>query len=303
MVIYGLPEEEYFTVGHRACAGCGEAIAVRLLTKAAGKNTILVDSTGCMEVISTPYPETSWKLPWIHGAFENNSSIGTGVSAALKMQGKDDTKVVVFGGDGATYDIGMGCISGVFERGDNITYVCTDNEAYMNTGIQRSGATPLGASTTTSPDGKQSIGKQQWKKDMMHILAAHGSPYLAQASIGYLPDAYQKLKKAMETPGPTFVNLICTCVPGWRTDPAQTITVAKLGVETGVTPVYEIIKGKHTVTRPRDVDKLKPVEEYLKLQGRFKHILKPENKTQLDLIQKQVKENLALLLEYESKGL
>ncbi|MFH1126341.1 MAG: thiamine pyrophosphate-dependent enzyme [Candidatus Altiarchaeota archaeon] len=303
MTIFGLPEEEYFTVGHRACAGCGEAIAIRLITKAAGKNSILVESTGCMEVISTPYPETSWKLPWIHGAFENNSSIGSGVSAALKMLGKEDTKVIVFGGDGASYDIGIGCISGAFERGDNITYICTDNEAYMNTGIQRSGATPLGASTTTSPDGSKSIGKQQWKKDLMHILAAHSSPYLAQASIGYLPDAFQKLKKAMEIKGPTFVNLMCTCVPGWRTDPAISITVAKLGVDTGVTPIYEIINGKHKVTRPRDVEKLKPLEEYLKLQGRFKHLLKPENKPRLELIQKQVKENLAILLEHESKGL
>lgn len=303
MAIYGLPEEEYFAVGHRACAGCGEAIAIRLITKAAGKNSILVESTGCMEVISTPYPETSWRLPWIHGAFENNSSIGSGVSAALKSLGKEDTKVIVFGGDGASYDIGIGCISGAFERGDNITYICTDNEAYMNTGIQRSSATPFGASTTTSPDGSKSIGKQQWKKDLVHILAAHGSPYLAQASIGYLSDAFQKLKKAVETKGPTFVNLMCTCVPGWRTDPAQTITVAKLAVDTGVTPVYEVIRGKHKVTKPRDIEKLKPLEEYLKLQGRFKHLLKPENKPQLDLIQKQVKENLALLLEYESKGL
>jgi pyruvate ferredoxin oxidoreductase beta subunit len=303
MVIYGLPEEEYFAVGHRACAGCGEAIAVRLLTKAAGKNAILVESTGCMEVISTPYPESSWRLPWIHGAFENNSSIGSGVSAALKSLGREDTKVIVFGGDGATYDIGLGCISGAFERGDNITYVCTDNEAYMNTGIQRSGATPLGASTTTSPDGIKSTGKQQWKKDLVHILAAHNSPYVAQASIGYIPDAFQKLKKAMSTIGPTFVNLVCTCVPGWRVDSAQSIAVARLAVDSGVTPVYEIINGRHKVTRPRDVDKLKPLEEYLKLQGRFKHLLKPENKAQVELMQKRVRENLALLLEYESKGL
>jgi pyruvate ferredoxin oxidoreductase beta subunit len=303
MAIYGLPEEEYFAVGHRACAGCGEAIAMRLITKAAGKNSILVESTGCMEVISTPYPETSWRLPWVHGAFENNSCIGSGVSAALSVLGKEDTKVIVFGGDGATYDIGIGCISGVFERGENITYICTDNEAYMNTGIQRSGATPFGASTTTSPDGSKSVGKQQWKKDMMHILAAHGSPYCAQASIGYLPDAFQKLKKAMETKGPTFVNLICTCVPGWRTDPSQSIAVAKLAVDTGVTPIYEIINGKHKVTRPTDVDKLKPVEEYFKLQGRFKHLLKPENKPKLEFIQKHVRDNLSLLLEHASKGL
>jgi pyruvate ferredoxin oxidoreductase beta subunit len=303
MAILGLPEEEYFAKGHRACAGCGEAVAIRLITKAAGKNSIIVQSTGCMEVVSTPYPETSWRLPWVHGAFENNSAIGSGVSEALKILGKEDTKVVVIGGDGASYDIGLQCISGAFERGHNITYVCTDNEAYMNTGIQRSGATPYGASTTTSPSGKASIGKTEWKKDLAHILAAHGSPYIATASIGFHTDAFRKLKTAMETKGPTFVNILGTCVPGWRIDPSMSVEATKLAVQCGMFPLYEIINGKHKVTMPRDVNTLKPVEDYLKLQGRFAHLFKPERKEQeLALIQERVKENLQKLLKLEECG-
>ena len=156
MAIMGLPEEEYFACGHRACAGCAAATALRLITKAAGRDSILIEATGCMEVISTPYPETAWKLPWLHSAFENPAALASGVSAALKSKGiEDKIKVVAFGGDGSTYDIGFGIISGAFERGENFTYVCYDNEAYMNTGIQRSGSTPFGASTTTSPPGKE----------------------------------------------------------------------------------------------------------------------------------------------------
>ncbi len=304
MAIAGLPEEEYLSCGHRACAGCGAATAIRLITKAAGKNSILVESTGCIEVISTPYPETAWKLPWIHGAFENPSSIASGISAALKAKGiEDEINVVAFGGDGSTYDIGLGHISGAFERGDNFTYICYDNEAYMNTGIQRSGATPYGASTTTSPAGRESIGKVEWKKDIIHILAAHKSPYLASASIGYPTDAFKKIRKAIETKGPTFVNLFATCPTGWRSDPAKSIELAKLAVETGVVPLYEIINGKHVVGMPRDISKLKPVEEYLKVQGRYRHLFRPEKKEmEINFIQERVKENLALLLEYAETG-
>jgi pyruvate ferredoxin oxidoreductase beta subunit len=305
MAIMGLPEEEFFSCGHRACAGCACATAVRWITKAAGKDSILVESTGCMEVISTPYPETAWKLPWIHGAFENSSAIASGVSAALKSKGLEDKiKVVAFGGDGSTYDIGFGHISGAFERGENFTYVCYDNEAYMNTGIQRSGATPFGASTTTSPSGTQSIGKVEWKKDLMHILAAHGSPYLASASVGYPQDAFRKLKKAMETKGPTFVNLFASCPTGWRSDPAKSIEVAKLAVETGAVPLYEIIEGKHVMSPPsKDLSKLKPVEEYLKVQGRYGHLFKPARKEkELAMIQQRVKLNMQRLIDLSAKG-
>ncbi|MFH1835428.1 MAG: pyruvate synthase subunit PorB [Methanobacteriota archaeon] len=304
MAIAGLPEEEYFSPGHRACAGCGAAIALRLITKAAGENTVLCESTGCMEVVSTPYPETAWKLPWIHGAFENNSAIGSGVERALRSLGKEDVNVVVFGGDGATYDIGFGGLSGTFERGHNLTYICYDNEAYMNTGIQRSSSTPFGASTTTSPSGKESFGKREWKKDIVHIMAMHGSPYCAQTSVGFPQDAYKKIKTAIETEGPAYVNLFAPCPTGWRHDSALTVEIAKLAVDTGVYPIYEIIDGKHKITRPSDVEKLKPVEDYLKIQGRFRHLFKPEkNEEVVGKIQEQVKANLEYILKCQESGL
>ncbi len=305
MAIMGLPEEEYFSCGHRACAGCGAATAMRIITKAAGKNSILVEPTGCMEVVSTPYPETAWRLPWVHGAFENAASIASGVCAALKSLGRDEeVNVVVFGGDGSTYDIGFGHLSGAFERGHNFAYICYDNEAYMNTGIQGSGATPYGASTTTSPAGKRSIGKGVWKKDLVHILACHGSPYVATASIGYLADAYNKIRKAIEIKGPTFVNLLATCPTGWRSDTSKSVEIAKLAVEAGVFPLYEIIGGKHVINRPKDISKLKPVEEYLKIQGRFRHLFKPSrNDEAINFIQERVREDLRLLIERAERGL
>ncbi len=304
MAILGLDEKEYFAKGHRACAGCGEALAIRLIMKAAGENTVVVQCTGCMEVVSTPYPETAWEVPWIHGAFENNASIASGVERALKRLGKEDTHVLVLGGDGGTYDIGFRGLSGAFERGHNITYVCTDNEAYMNTGIQRSGATAYGASTTTSPAGKVSIGKEEWKKDLPAIIASHGSPYVATASVGYHADLMRKIKIALETKGPTFVNVYSPCTPGWRIDPSITIKVAKLGVETGATPLYEIIDGKHKVNMPANVDNLKPVEEYLKLQGRFRHLFKPEkNEETIAFIENTLKEKLSRIKQLEEKGL
>ncbi len=303
MAVMGLDEREYFAKGHRACAGCAEALAIRLVMKAAGPNTVVIQCTGCMEVVSTPYPETAWKVPWIHGAFENNASIGSGVERALKVLGKEDVNVLVIGGDGGTYDIGIRGLSGAFERGHNITYVCTDNEAYMNTGIQRSGSTPYGAATTTSPAGKVSVGKEEWKKDLPHILEAHGSPYIATASAGYHADLVRKVKTALETKGPTFVNVYNTCVPGWRTDSSKSIQILKLGVETGATPLYEITGGKHKLNMPRDPDSLKPVEEYLKLQGRFRHLFRPEkNEEAVAHIQEMVTENVRKLLEREEKG-
>jgi pyruvate ferredoxin oxidoreductase beta subunit len=304
MAILGLDEKEYFARGHRACAGCGESLALRLLMKVAGPNTVVCQCTGCMEVVSTPYPETAWEVPWVHSAFENNSAVASGVERALKVLGKEDTKVLVLGGDGGTYDIGLQSLSGAFERGHNITYVCTDNEAYMNTGIQRSGSTPYGASTTTSPSGKVSIGKQEYKKDLIHILAAHGSPYIATASIGYHADFLRKVKTALETKGPTFINVWVPCVPGWRIEPEACIKVAKLGVETGATPLFEIINGKHKLNMPVDSAKLKPVDEYLKIQGRFRHLYKPEPKTEdLALIQRQVKDNIDRLKKLSELGI
>ena len=234
---------ELFDCGHRACGGCGAALAARLVMKGAGTNTIVVNSTGCMEVFSTPYPETAWKVPWIHSLFENASAVASGVEASLKKQGRNE-KVVIMAGDGATFDIGMICISGAFERGHDFTYICYDNEAYMNTGIQRSGATPYDASTTTSPAGKCSFGNKRPKKDMPQIIAAHGAPYVATASIAYPADLMQKVEKAINTKGPCYVQVHAPCCTGWGFEGEQTIAIAKLAIETGLWVNYEMVDGK-----------------------------------------------------------
>lgn len=275
-------ELELLDCGHRACGGCGEALAARLVMKGAGTNTIVVSATGCMEVFSTPYPETAWKVPWIHSLFENASAVGSGVAAALKKQGRTE-KVVIMGGDGATFDIGMICISGAFERGHDFTYICYDNEAYMNTGIQRSGATPYDASTTTSPAGSCSFGNKRPKKDMPQILAAHGAPYVATASVAYPMDVMQKVEKAINTPGPSYVQLHVPCCTGWGFEGEQTVAIAKLAIETGLWVNYEMIDGK--VTKVKKVVR-KPVEEYLKTQKRFRHLFKPKRQdTEIAAIQ------------------
>jgi pyruvate ferredoxin oxidoreductase beta subunit len=262
---------ELLDCGHRACAGCGPAIAARLMLKAVGKNVIIVSSTGCIEVFSTPYPETAWKVPWIHSLFENAAAVASGIEASLKRQGRPE-KVVIIGGDGATFDIGVLCISGAFERGHDLTYVCYDNEAYMNTGVQRSGATPYDASTTTSPVGEYSFGNTRPKKDMPAILAAHGSPYVATASIAYPMDMMKKIEKAVETKGPCYVQVHSPCATGWGFEGDQTMNMGKLAVETGLWVNYEMVDG--AVTRVKKVVR-KPVEEYLVLQKRFRHLFKP----------------------------
>ncbi len=262
---------ELFDCGHRACGGCGAALAGRLLMKGAGENTIVVASTGCMEVFSTPYPETAWKVPWIHSLFENASAVASGIEASLKRQGRTE-KVVVVAGDGATLDIGVLCISGAFERGHDFTYICYDNEAYMNTGIQRSGATPFDASTTTSPAGKCSFGNNRPKKDFPRTLAAHGSPYVATASIAYPADFMQKVEKAIATKGPTYIQVHAPCCTGWGFDGSKTIAIGKLAIETGLWVNYEMVDGE--VTKVKKVVR-KPVEEYLKEQKRFRHLFKP----------------------------
>jgi pyruvate ferredoxin oxidoreductase beta subunit len=225
-----------------------------------------------MEVFSTPYPETAWKVPWIHSLFENAAAVASGVEASLKKQGRKE-KIVIMAGDGATFDIGMICISGAFERGHDFTYVCYDNEAYMNTGIQRSGATPYDASTTTSPAGKCSFGNKRQKKDMPAILAAHGAPYVATTSIAYPADLLQKVEKAINTPGPSYVQVHAPCCTGWGFEGEQTIAIAKLAIETGLWVNYEMTEGK--VTKVKKVVR-KPVEEYLKTQKRFRHLFKPK---------------------------
>ncbi len=265
---------ELFECGHRACPGCGPALMARLVLKAAGENSIIVAPTGCLEVFSTPYPETAWKVPWIHSLFENAAAVASGIEASLKKQGRDE-KVVVIGGDGATIDIGMLCISGAFERGHDFTYICYDNEAYMNTGIQRSGATPLDASTTTSPAGKCSLGNRRPKKDMPLIMAAHGAPYVATTSVAYPTDLMAKVDRAINTPGPAYVQIHAPCCTGWGFEGSQTIAIGKLAVETALWVMYEMVDGE--VTRAKKVVR-KPVEEYLKEQKRFRHLFKPQRR-------------------------
>ncbi|HOS82926.1 MAG TPA: thiamine pyrophosphate-dependent enzyme [Methanolinea sp.] len=261
-----------FDPGHRACGGCAAALAARAVLDAAGPDTIIVSATGCMEVFSTPYPETAWKVPWIHSLFENNSAVASGITAALKKQGRKE-KVIALGGDGATFDIGMLCLSGAFERGHDFVYICYDNEAYMNTGIQRSGATPYDASTTTSPAGKCSTGNRRPKKDLPAILAAHGAPYVATATVAYLPDLKKKVKKALDTEGPCYVQVHAPCCTGWGFEGEKTLAIARLAVETGLFVSFEMENG--VVTRVKKVVR-KPVEEYLKEQRRFRHLFRPK---------------------------
>jgi pyruvate ferredoxin oxidoreductase beta subunit len=257
--------------GHRGCAGCGDALAGKFMLDALGEDVIVVSPTGCLEVFTTPYPESAWGVPWVHSLFENAAAVASGVEAALKSLGrKNNTKIVAIGGDGATLDIGLQAISGAFERGHDFTYICVDNEAYMNTGIQRSGATPLYANTTTSPAGKISSGNPLYKKNMPAIIAAHGSPYVATASISYAPDLKKKVKKAAEIKGPTYVHVHAPCPTGWKMDSSKTIEVGKLAVETALWPLYEMENGE--ITSVRKIKNRKPVEEYLKVQGRFKHL-------------------------------
>jgi len=270
----GFPEEELIAQGHRACAGCGCILALRHIMKALGKNTVVVAATGCMEVVTTPYPHTAWRVPWVHAAFENAASVASGVARALKVKNKTDVKVVAIAGDGGTADIGLQALSGAVERGENILYICYDNEAYENTGIQRSGSTPPFAWTTTTPIGKVSRGEDRPKKDLPKIIAAHGAPYVATASVAYPLDLIKKVKKAANISGPTYVHVHATCVPGWRVPENKSVEVARMAVLTGVWVLYEIENGELKVTfKP---PKRKPVAEYLKMQGRFRHLTDKE---------------------------
>ena len=267
---------ENFAPGHRACIGCGEALAVRLACKALGQNIIIANATGCMEIVSSPLPSTSWRVPWIHTLFENTAAVASGIEAGLQVlvrKGRipdQDTKVVAIAGDGGTSDIGLQAISGAFERGHNFVYICFDNEAYMNTGIQRSSATPYGAFTTTSPPGKKSIGQVTWKKDMPAIAVAHNIPYVATACHSYPFDLMAKVEKAMATNGPAYVHILSVCPTGWRSPVDLTIRLGRLAVETGVFPLYEVEDGKYKLSL--DFPKLRPLTDYLKLQGRFRHL-------------------------------
>ena len=269
--------EEYFAPGHRACLGCGEALAVRLVCKALGRDVVIANATGCMEIVSSCIPQTSWRVPWIHTLFENTSAVASGVEAALKTLSRkggysNKTKVVAMGGDGATADIGIQALSGALERGHNFIYICYDNEAYMNTGIQRSSATPFGASTTTAPAGKVSIGQTTWKKNMPAIAAAHNIPYIATACPSYPFDLMKKISKAMKVEGPAYIHIMSVCPTGWRLPSDLTIKAGRLAVETGTFPLYEVEAGRYTLNM--DFPQLRPIEDYFKIQGRFRHLPK-----------------------------
>jgi len=260
-----------FAPGHTACAGCGQSLAVRLVLDAAGQNTIVANNTGCLEVFSTKYPESSWEVPFIHSLFENAAAVASGIEAALKYLGKKDAiNVIAEAGDGGTADIGLQALSGMLERGHDILYVCYDNEAYMNTGIQRSGLTPFNANTTTSPKGAKSFGNIRFKKPMPEITLAHGIPYVATATVGFPQDLQKKVKKAFSIKGPKYIQVHVPCPLGWQHPTQLTFEVAKLAVETGLFPLIEYENGK--LSGVRKIRAL-PVEEYLKVQGRFKHLL------------------------------
>ena len=257
--------------GHTACSGCGQSMAARLVVDAAGPNVIITNSTGCLEVFTNIYPRTAWEVPWIHSLFENSSAVASGVEAGLRYLGKlDDVRVIAQGGDGSSADIGFQAISGMLERGHDILYVCYDNGAYMNTGVQRSSQTPFDANTTTTPPGKKSFGKKMIRKDLSLIFAAHGIPYSATASVAFPTDVQRKVKKALDIRGPKFLQIYVPCPLGWRHDPGLTYDIARLAVETGLFPVIEYVDGE--LANVRTISKPEPVEEYLKLQGRFRHL-------------------------------
>ena len=276
------------TSGHRLCAGCAESIIARQVLMSTDKPIVVANATGCFEVSTTIFPYSAWNVPWIHTAFPNGAATGAGLEAAyqsLKRKGKikEDMRFVTFGGDGGTYDIGFQALSGMAERGQQLMYVCLNNEAYMNTGIQRSGATGFGASTTTSPAGKVVQGKTEYPKDLTMIMAAHDIPYAAQVSPHNWKDLMTKVEKGFECGGPSFINAVSPCPRGWRVPSDETINMAKLSVETCVWPLYEVDKGKYVLTAESKriaegtVEK-KPITDWFKAQGRYKHMLSDRNK-------------------------
>jgi pyruvate ferredoxin oxidoreductase beta subunit len=286
--------EDRLAGGHRLCAGCGASVAMRQIMLGAGEEPMVVGcATGCLEVSTSIYPYTSWRTGYIHNAFENSAATVSGVEAAfkgLKAAGKipegKKAKFMAVGGDGGTYDIGLQSLSGAMERGHDMVYVCYDNGAYMNTGIQRSSATPKGAWATTAEVGAAQQGKQQKRKDLTSIIAAHNVPYVGQSSVSHWRDLTTKAEKAFAVDGPAFLNVLAPCPRGWRSVGADTIEIAKLGVQTGYWPMFEVEDGvwRQTVK----VKERKPIEEFLKTQGRFKHLFKPENAELLAEIQSDV---------------
>ncbi len=291
---------EVFTHGHRMCAGCGAPTVVKMVFLGTDYPAVIANATGCLEVSSCIQEFTAWKNPWIHSAFENAAATISGVETmyrALKKKGKmpEDVKFIAFGGDGGTYDIGLQSLSGAMERGHDMLYICYDNGAYMNTGIQRSSATPLGADTTTTPVGSVSSGKAQVRKDITRIMAAHGIPFAAQASPSHWADLIKKVRKAHSIKGPKFINILSPCNRGWRSSTDDSILLSRLAVESCWWPLYEIEDGQVRVTY-KPTEKV-PVTDFLKPQGRFKHLFQPGNEALLKRIQDDVDKGWAKLLK------
>jgi pyruvate ferredoxin oxidoreductase beta subunit len=287
--------EDRLVAGHGMCLGCGIPLIFKVVLRATEDPLVIANATGCLEVCTTIFPRTAWNVTWVHSAFENAASTIAGVEAmykALKRKGKipkDKTiKFLGTGGDGGTYDIGLQALSGTMERGHDVVYLCYDNNAYANTGGQRSSATPLGASATTSPAGTQSPGKLQWRKDLTKILTAHNIPYVAQASPHRWQDLYNKAKKAFEIEGPAFLNVLCLCPTEWKYEEAKGVELAKIAVDTCVWPLYEVENGKYKINyKPKEK---KSILEWIKPQGRFRHLFKEEYAWVLEEFQKKVDE-------------
>jgi pyruvate ferredoxin oxidoreductase beta subunit len=284
------------TSGHRACQGCGEALGARYVLDAAmratGGRMVTVNATGCLEVFTTPFPETSWQIAWLHSLFGNAPAVATGVAAALKVKGRTDIRVVGQGGDGGTVDIGFGCLSGMFERNDDVLFVCYDNEAYMNTGVQRSGATPPAARTATTPAVGPSPGNTFGQgKNAPLIAMAHEIPYVATATVADLHDLEAKVMRAMQIRGARYIHVLVPCPLGWGTDASETIRVARLATESGLFPVFEAEHGEVVAVTP--IRHRMPVEPYLRIQKRYAHLFTPPPRTDvIALIQARADRNI-----------
>jgi pyruvate ferredoxin oxidoreductase beta subunit len=272
------------TSGHRACQGCGEALAARWVLdtamRATGGQLVVVNATGCLEVFSTPFPESSWQVPWLHSLFGNAPAVATGVAAALAAQGREEIRVIAQAGDGGTVDIGMGCLSGLFERGDDVLFVCYDNEAYMNTGVQRSAATPPYARTATTPVVDGGLGNRYGQgKDVPRIAMAHRIPYVATATVADLRDLESKVEAAMRLRGARYLHVLVPCPLGWGTPSCDTVRIARLATQSGLFPVFEARDGAVTAVTP--IRHQVPVEEYLRVQSRYAHLFRPERRTDI----------------------
>jgi len=288
--------EDRLAAGHGMCLGCGIPLILKVVLRASQEPMVIANATGCLEVCTSIWPRTAWNVNWIHSAFENAAATIAGVEAmykSLKRKGRipreKKMKFLAIGGDGGTYDIGLQSLSGAMERGHDIVYLCYDNNAYANTGGQRSSATPFGASATTSPSGVMSAGKMQCRKDLTQIMAAHKIPYAAQASPSRWQDLYDKARKAFEIQGPAFLNVLCLCPTEWKYDESKGLKLARLATDSCVWPLYEVENGKYKINyRPKEK---KPVAEWLKPQGRFRHLFKEENAEIIDQIQRSVDED------------